>query len=248
MPDRLMRALVSEAIGTFTLCFIGILAIHSAALTSPEGTVPLILIAFAHGLAIFVMVAALGANSGGHFNPAVTAGFMATGRIPLPRGAMYVAAQLVGALLASAIIEGGFADSGLVANGTPAPAETVTWAGALVMEAVATFFLVLVVFGTAVDERAPRAVFPLAIGLTVAMGIMAIGPLTGGAMNPARVFGPAVVGGQWASHWVYWVGPVLGGIAGAFVQHAFLMDRGAPTAKTATRGGPAPAEQRFGDV
>jgi MIP family channel proteins len=247
MPDRLIPALVSEAIGTFTLCFVGILAIHSAALTSPEGTVPLVLIAFAHGLAIFVMVAALGANSGAHFNPAVTAGFMATGRIPLPRGGMYIAAQLAGALLASAIIEGGFADSGLVANGTPVPAETVTWAGALVMEAFATFFLVLVVFGTAVDERAPRAVFPLAIGLTVAMGIMAIGPLTGGAMNPARVLGPAVVGGQWASHWVYWVGPILGGIAGAFTQ-SFLMVRGAPTARTAARGGPAPAEQRFGEA
>jgi aquaporin Z len=248
MPDRLTSALVSEAIGTFTLCFIGILAIHSASLTSPEGTVPLILIALAHGLAIFVMVAALGANSGAHFNPAVTAGFMATGRISLPRGAMYIAAQLAGALLASGIIAIGFDSPDLVANGTPAPAETVTWAGALVMEAVATFFLVLVVFGTAVDERAPRSVFPLAIGLTVAMGIMAIGPLTGGAMNPARVFGPAVVGGQWASHWVYWAGPLLGGIAGAFVQHAFLMERGAPSVKTGTRGGPAPVEQRHGDV
>ena len=247
MPDRLMRALVAEAIGTFTLCFAGILAINAGVMSGNENAVSLTTIALAHGLAIFVMVAALGANSGGHFNPAVTAGFMATGRIPLPRGGMYIAAQIVGALLASGIIAAGF-DPDFVAVATPAPAETVTWAGALVLEAVATFFLVLVVFGTAVDERAPRTVFPLAIGLTVAMGIMAIGPLTGGAMNPARVFGPAVVGGQWASHWVYWVGPVLGGIAGAFVQHAFLMERGAPSVKTATRGGPAPVEQRNGDA
>ena len=248
MPDRLIRALAAEAIGTFTLCFVGILAISAGTLSGQPNATSLATVAFAHGLAIFVMVAALGANSGGHFNPAVTAGFIATGRIPLPRGGMYIAAQLVGALLASGIIAIGFNDPGLVASGTPAPAETVTWAGALVMEAVATFFLVLVVFGTAVDERAPRTVFPLAIGLTVAMDIMAIGPLTGGAMNPARVFGPAVVGGQWASHWVYWVGPILGGIAGAFAQHAFFLERGAPSAKTASRGGPAPVEQRHGEV
>jgi aquaporin TIP len=80
------------------------------------------------------------------------------------------------------------------------------------------------------------------------MGIMAIGPLTGAALNPARAFGPALVSGVWTSHWVYWVGPLLGGIAGAFVQHAFLLDRGAPSAKTGTRGGPAPAEQRTQDI
>ena len=247
MPDRLTRALVAEAIGTFALCFVGILAINASSLIGPEGTVSLTSIAFAHGLAIFVMVAALSANSGAHFNPAVTAGFMATGRIPAARGALYIVAQLAGALLASGLVA--LYDLNVVIGGTPTVAtRLVTVPGALVLEAVATFFLVLVVFGTAVDERAPRSVFPLAIGLTVAMDIMAIGPLTGAAMNPARAFGPALVGGEWGQHWVYWVGPILGGIAGAFVQHAFLMERGAPSIRTGTRGGPAPAEQRTGDL
>jgi aquaporin Z len=247
MPDRLSRALVSEALGTFALCFIGILAINASSLIAPEGTVSLTTIALAHGLTIFVMVAALGANSGAHFNPAVTVGFMATGRIPLARGAMYIAAQLVGAILGSGLVA--LYDPNVVIAGTPSvTTRLVTLPGAMILEAVATFFLVLVVFGTAVDERAPRAVFPLAIGLTVALNIMAIGPLTGAAMNPARAFGPALVGGEWGHHWVYWVGPLVGGIAGAFLQHAFLMDRGAPSVKTGTRGGPAPAEQRISEV
>jgi glycerol uptake facilitator-like aquaporin len=165
----------------------------------------------------------------------------------LPRGAMYVGAQLAGALLASALLAGAFGAE-VAADGTPAVADGITVWGALVLEAIATFFLVLVVFGTAVDERAPRAVFPIAIGLTVAMDIMAIGPLTGAAMNPARAFGPALVSGVWDAHWVYWLAPLLGGIAGAYVQHAFLMERGAPSAKTGARGGPAPAEQRFDTV
>lgn len=244
MPDRLIRALVSEAIGTFALCFAGILAISAGNLSGNEGASSLTTVAFAHGLAIFVMVAALGANSGAHFNPAVTAGFVATRRMDLPRGAMYVGAQLAGALLASALLAGAFGAE-VAADGTPAVADGITVWGALVLEAIATFFLVLVVFGTAVDERAPRAVFPIAIGLTVALDIMAIGPLTGAAMNPARAFGPALVSGVWDAHWVYWLAPIVGGVAGAYVQHAFLMERGAPTAKTAARGGPAPAEQRF---
>lgn len=247
MPDRLIRALVSEAIGTFALCFAGLLAISAASLTGNPNATSLTTVAFAHGLAILVMVAALGANSGAHFNPAVTVGFMATGRMPLPRGAMYVGAQLAGAVLATGLLAGAFGVE-VAADGTPVPAEMITVWGALVLEAVATFFLVLVVFGTAVDERAPRAVFPIAIGFTVVLDIMAIGPLTGAAMNPARAFGPALVSGVWDAHWVYWLAPILGGVAGAFVQHAFLMERGAPSAKTATRGGPAPAEQRFDEV
>jgi aquaporin Z len=247
MPDRLIRALASEAIGTFALCFAGILAISAGNLSGDSNASSLTTVAFAHGLAIFVMVAALGANSGAHFNPAVTAGFVATGRMDLPRGAMYVVAQLAGALLASGLLAGAFGAE-VAADGTPAVADGITVWGALVLEAVATFFLVLVVFGTAVDERAPRAVFPLAIGLTVALHIMAIGPLTGAAMNPARAFGPALVSGVWDAHWVYWLAPLVGGIAGAYVQHALLMERGAPSAKTGARGGPAPAEQRFDTI
>jgi MIP family channel proteins len=242
MNESPARALTAEAIGTFALCFVGILAINVDAIGGTEGTGSLITVALAHGLTIAVMIAALGALSGAHFNPAVTAGFVATGRMAPVRGAQYVGAQIAGALLASLLIAWLFGLE-VVAAGTPAKAPIVTAPGAMVVEVVTTFFLVLVIFGTAVDHRAPRSVFPMAIGLTVALDIMATGPITGAAMNPARSFGPALVSGAWADHWVYWVGPVLGGILAALLQHHFLMEH-APSAATAEHGGPAPLEER----
>jgi MIP family channel proteins len=242
MRESPTRALTAEAIGTFALCFVGILAINVDAISGGDGAASLATIAFAHGLTIMVMVAALGAISGGHFNPAVTAGFVATGRMTAVRGVQYAVAQLAGAVLASLLIAKLFGLD-VVAGGTPAVAPLVKPEGAMVVEAVTTFFLVLVVFGTAVDHRAPKSIFPAAIGLTVALDIMATGPITGAAMNPARAFGPALVGNSWANHWVYWVGPLLGGVLAAFLQHRFLMEH-APSAATAEHGGPAPAEER----
>jgi aquaporin TIP len=242
MRDTPTRALTAEAIGTFALCFIGILAINVDAISGSDGTASLATIAFAHGLTILVMVAALGAISGAHFNPAVTAGFVATGRMTPVRGAQYVAAQLAGAALASLLIAYPFG-FGVVAAGTPAMASNVHPLAGMMLEAVATFFLVLVVFGTAVDERAPKSIYPIAIGLTVALDIMAIGPITGAAMNPARALGPALVGGMWDAHWVYWAGPLVGGIAAALLQHRFFLAH-APSVETAARGGPAPSEER----
>jgi len=240
MNESPARALTAEAIGTFALCFVGILAINVDTISGSDGTGSLITVALAHGLTIAVMIAALGALSGAHFNPAVTAGFVATGRMTPVRGAQYVGAQLLGAALASLLIAWPFGFD-VVRAGTPAAA--VRWDGAVIVEAVATFFLVLVIFGTAVDHRAPKSVFPFAIGFTVALDIMAIGPITGAAMNPARAFGPALVSGAWAGHWIYWVGPLLGGVAAAFLQHRFLMEY-APSAATAEHGGPAPLEER----
>ncbi|HEX2080841.1 MAG TPA: aquaporin [Longimicrobium sp.] len=244
MNESPARALVAEAIGTFALCFVGILAISADTISGAEGTASLTSVALAHGLTIAVMVAALGAISGGHFNPAVTAGFVATGRMAPARGALYLAAQLGGALLASLIV-GYLFGLEVVDAGTPAIAPSVTAPGGMVVEVITTFFLVLVVFGTAVDPRAPRSVFPFAIGLTVALDIMATGAITGAAMNPARVFGPAVVSGAWDDHWVYWVGPLLGGVLAAFLQHRFLMEP-APSPAVAEHGGPAPSEERGG--
>lgn len=242
MPSSLTRAALAEAIGTFALTFAGLLAISGGALVGAPDAPSLATIAFAHGLTILVMVAALGAVSGGHFNPAVTFGFVAVGRMPVAAGAVYWGAQLAGAALAALPVWLLFG-AAPVAAGTPALAPGVGSGAGIVLEAVATFFLVLVIFGTAVDERAPKSVFPVAIGLTVALGIMAIGPITGGALNPARVFGPALLAGAWENHLLYWIGPLLGGFLGAAVQHFFLMER-APSAAVAVRGGPAPEEER----
>ncbi len=216
------RKYVAEAIGTFALCFVGILAISGAALGgAPAGVANLASIGLAHGLTIAVMVAALGAVSGAHFNPAVTFGFVVSGKLPVAEGLRYWASQLAGATAAGGLLAALF-NTGAVAAATPTLSPKVGLGAGVVIEAIATFFLVLVVFGTAVDHRAPKSVFPLAIGLTVALDIMAAGPLTGAAMNPARVFGPGLASGHWVDHWVYWVGPLAGGALAALL-HKFVL-------------------------
>lgn len=203
MPDTWVRNAVAEAIGVFALVFVGVLAIANGAdLTG---------IALAHGLAIAVMVAALGHVSGGHFNPAITLAMMLGRKIDLPMAVVYWVAQLIGGIVA-AIVVALAADRNVLAFGTPVVADDVSLLWAIVLEAVATFFLVLVVFGTVVDRRAPVSVYPFAIGLTITAGILAIGPYTGAALNPARGFGPALVGGEWGGLAAWLIGPLLGGI------------------------------------
>ena len=236
MPDSLLKRLVAEFIGVFALCFIGIMAISIA--SGDSGSSALVHVAFAHGLTIAVMVAALGAISGAHFNPAVTFGFLVAKRMDLPTAVAYIVAQCAGGLIAALIIAVLF-DAGTVAGGTPQIAGGVTIAQAVVLEIITTFFLALVVFGTAVDQRAPKYVFPLAIGLVIVADILAIGPLTGAAMNPARVFGPllsatvfdsATTKAMWGFHWVYWVGPLIGGGLAGALQQFFLLPGGLPRA------------------
>jgi aquaporin TIP len=243
MSTNWLKPAVAEAVGTFALIFSGVMAISAAAIVgAPAGTADLASIGLAHGLTIAVMVAALGAISGGHFNPAVTFGFVVTGRMSPATGAVYWVAQLVGASIAGLLLTALFG-AGPVGGGTPDLGNNVSFAAGVVLEAVATFFLVLVVFGTAVDERAPKSVYPLAIGFTVALDIMAIGPLTGGAMNPARAFGPALASGHWANQLVYWIGPLIGGAVAAWLHHGLLEERAAPL-PIHTRGGPTMDEQR----
>ena len=228
MNSNSLQIFAAEAIATFALCFVGVLAI-----AAPGGS--LVTVALAHGLTIAVMVAAVGAVSGAHINPAVTFGFVITGRMGLAKGGLYWIAQLAGAAIAGflllAILDGSVLATavdggakGIVAGGTPQLGGVDVMSGIL-LEVVTTFFLVFVIFGTAVDDRAPKYVFPLAIGLTVALDIMAIGPLTGAAMNPARHFGPALASGMWENVVVYWVGPLIGGALGAMTQHFVLMKK-----------------------
>lgn len=214
---RIWDNLVAEVIGVFMLCFVGILAINN--LGGQESG--LTGIAFAHGLAILVMIAALGHVSGAHFNPAVTLGLLLGKQITASLAAMYWVAQLLGGLLAAAAIAA-FFDSEVVANGTPALGEGINVGAGIALETIATFFLVLVVYGTAVDARAPKSVYPVGIGLSITAGILAIGPFTGAALNPARWFGPAVVAGDLSNAVVWIVGPLLGGVL-AWLVHDFVI-------------------------
>ena len=227
MPVRLGAALVAEFIGSFALTFVGIMAIHAA-----KGN--LLAIALAHGITLAVMVSATMPTSGGHVNPAVTVGFLLTGKIKPVAGIAYIVIQLLGgtvAALAVYKIMGGDPNAvKVVAGGTPALGPNVNWGTALFCEIIATFFLVFVVWGTAADPRA-RNVGGFAIGLTIAADILAVGPLTGGSMNPQRSFGPTLVaslidgaGGSsmWTHHWIYWVGPIVGGCGAAFIYQLAL--------------------------
>ena len=216
-----IKAFIAEFIGTFALIFVGVGAIASNQITG--GQSGLVGIALAHGLTIAVMVSATAAISGGHLNPAVTIGLFCAQKIDLINTIFYIAAQCLGAIVAAAMIKLCIPAEALAAVGfgTPQLSPGITVGMGLLTELILTFFLVFVVYGTAVDKRAPRC-GGLFIGLTVALDILIGGPLTGAAMNPARHLGPALVSGQLSHLWIYWVGPVAGGVLAAVLYRRFL--------------------------
>ena len=222
MNNQLLKRCVAEFIGTFTLIFIGVGAIYNAG--KPNAGVGLLGVALAHGLAIAVMVSATGGISGGHLNPAVTFGVLVGGKISLMDSIAYWVAQLAGGSAAGFLLVSIFGQNGVavVAAGTPDLGKDITQGTGIIIELVLTFFLVFVVYGSAVDVRAPK-IGGLAIGLTVALDILFGGPLTGAAMNPARTFGPALASWHWNNHIVYWVGPMLGGALAGLIYGRFLI-------------------------
>jgi aquaporin Z len=219
-----LRPLVAEAVGTFFLVFVGVAAIVSNAYR--EGSVGLLGIAAAHGLALAVGVSATMHVSGGHLNPAVTLGLFSVGRIGPRDAGLYVVAQLLGAILAAYAAKELLPEmAGVVTQlGTPKLAPDVTTNQGMVIEAVLTFLLVFAVFGTAVDPAAPK-IGGFGIGTVVLFDILAGGNLTGAAMNPARAFGPALISGTWIGQFIYWVGPILGGIAAAQLYERVLLKK-----------------------
>lgn len=214
-------AYFAEFISTFALCFVGAGAICTDAATG--GQVGLVGIALAHGLVLAVFITATAATSGGHVNPAVSVASAVTGRMPWGRALGYVVSQLLGAVAAGYLLVLIFPDEvrATVGGGTPVPALGVSDATAVLVEIVLTFFLAFSILGTAVDGRAPK-LGGLLIGLTVTFDILVGGPITGAAMNPARAFGPALAAGVWTSHWVYWVGPIVGAVLGALSYDRIL--------------------------
>jgi aquaporin Z len=218
------RHFAAEFIGTFALVFVGSGAIMTARMSG--STAGLVEVALAHGLILAVMVSALMRISG-HFNPAVTLGFLATRRIEAMMAALYIVAQLLGAIAAAYALKAAYPEAVFVATrgGGQSVALDITGVQAFVLEAIATFFLVFVIFGTAVDLRGPK-IGGLAIGFTIAADILAIGPLTGASMNPARSFGPAVASGVYEAQLLYWFAPITGALIASLLYEYLFMRRG----------------------
>jgi glycerol uptake facilitator protein len=236
-PVSLFKRSIAELVGTYVLVFLGTGSVVVAALIN-KGWTPYAGNAFsvgfdiaawwaigiAFGIAVAAMIYTFGHISGTHINPAVSVALWATKRIPANEMGAYIVAQLIGAVLASTtlvIILG----SRAVATGLAATAmfDGVSYGQAILCEAVATFFLMLTIMGSAVDKRAPSGFAGLAIGLVVAADIVTVGNITGSSLNPARTFGPyladSLFGGPnlWTQYPIYVIGPIAGAVIAAFL-------------------------------
>ncbi|XP_049887358.1 aquaporin AQPAe.a [Pectinophora gossypiella] len=216
------RALLAEFIGNVLLNLFGC----GACINIAQGTTAapdIVLIALSFGLAVFAAVSAIGHMSGGHLNPAVTAGMLATGRVKVARGILYIIAQCAGAAAGSGLLKALTPERAAGKLGVTGLGNDVTELQGFGIEFFLGFVLVFVVCGVC-DPHKPdsKATAPLAIGLTVTLGHLLAVDYTGSAMNPARSFGSALVAADWGSHWVYWAGPIAGGVAGALLYvHGF---------------------------
>jgi MIP family channel proteins len=222
---NLARRAGAEALAAFALVFAGCGAIVSDA--QSHGSLGTVGVALTFGLVIMVMVYATGHLSGAHINPAVTLAFTLTRHFPARDEAVYVAAQLggavAGALLLLAVWTGQPAALG-------ATLPSVGTGSALVYEVVLTAFLMFVIMAVATDTRAVGAAAAIAIGGTVGLDALFGGPVTGASMNPARFFGPALAAGEWGSFWIYVLGPAIGATLGGF---AYQLVRGEPAREAA---------------
>jgi MIP family channel proteins len=211
-----LRGLLAEFFATFTFVFMGIGAVGAAvgaglSLVTPLDTAGLIIIAFGHGVGIFVGIVVIGRITGAHLNPAVTIAAIVSGNIGITRGLTFIVGQLAGATFAAYLIDRFvYGINNLGVQGL-----SVSSADGLVIEVILSFFLVFTIFATVIDKRGNAAWAPLAIALVIFVDHLIAVPLTGASMNPARSFGPALVHGYWADQWIYWAGPIIGAIAAA---------------------------------
>jgi len=210
----LLRACVAELIGTFALVFAGAGAVMVDAKTAALGHVG---VAITFGLVIMVMIYAVGHVSGAHFNPAVSLAFAVTRHFPWPRVALYWLAQLVGALLAAALLRASLGNLAHVGATLPAGSDGQSF----VWEIVLTAFLMFVIMAVATDTRAVGEAAAIAVGGTVGLDAMFGGPISGASMNPARSAGPAILSGDLRALWIYLVAPAVGAMAGA-VAYQFV--------------------------
>ena len=227
-----LQKCMAEGLGTFYLCFAGIGSIFCVTMNGwGSDAAGLLIIALAHGLALSIGVAVTGGISGGHLNPAVTAGMWISKRIETGLAVKYIISQLIGASLGALLVGLVFQSVAPNATGIPLPSKEVILEEGfpltvLIAEFIMTFLLVTSVYSVAIDPRGKAVkIGAFVIGLTVAFDIIVGGGISGASMNPARSFGPALVHMNFDLHWCYWVAPLLGGMAAGLFYHHCLLEK-----------------------
>ncbi|MGI0004698.1 MAG: MIP/aquaporin family protein [Candidatus Nitrosotenuis sp.] len=223
------RSWFAEALCTFALVFFGPLSVVIAAAAFGPGLTleGILLISFAHGSVIGLMVYSFGHISGAHINPAVTIPMIITRKIGVLNGIGYIVFQCIGAIIAAFSLKMILPELGAKVNygvqGGPSELLGKSAMSGFALELVFTFFLVTVIFMTAVHKKAPAGMYGFVIGGMVFLLHLVGVPLTGASMNPARTLGPALASGSWEFHWIYWAGPIIGGIiAGLIMNYIFV--------------------------
>ena len=231
----------AEAIATYALVFFGPLAIILSVVAFGDGLSieSIIMISLSHGAAIGLMVYAFGHISGAHINPAVTIPMMITKKISVADGIGYIIFQLIGAVVAAFSLKAILPEIGAKVNfgtqGGPSELLNNSVMAGITVEIILTFFLVTVIFLTAVHKKAPAGIHGISIGGMVFLLHLVGVPLTGASMNPARTFGPAVVSGFWELHWLYWVAPIIGGIIAGVIMNYIFVNNAEPETKRRSR-------------
>jgi len=258
MDATLVRRCAAEGLGTALLVVFGPGSLV-AALRLGDGELDpagLSMVALSFGLVVALAVYAFGTTSGAHINPAVTVTLAATGRFPWRDAGPYVLAQLVGAVVGALLVVASFGTGSVdtSAAGAVSFGAGVGYSQAILVEALATFLLLLTIFALAVDTRAPAGWAGLMIGLSVTCLVLVFGPLTGAAVNPARAFGPfvgaAVFGADvpWSQLPAYVIGSLLGGLAAALSYDAIARPRDHDDAGEGEDQLPDEAQGAAGDI
>ncbi|XP_077210952.1 tonoplast intrinsic protein 4;1 [Tasmannia lanceolata] len=224
-PDCL-RAIVAEFVCTFLFVFAGVGSAMAAGkmIGGADSIMGLTAVAVAHALVVAVMISAGLHISGGHLNPAVTLGLLVGGHITIIRSILYIIAQIIGSSFACLLLK-------YLTGGLDTPVHTlasgIDFLQGVIMEIVLTFSLLFTVYATIVDPKklTPAGFGPTLVGFVVGANILAGGCFSGASMNPARSFGPALVSWNWTDHWVYWVGPLIGGGLAGLIYESFFITR-----------------------